>query len=651
MHADDYARDVNEEMRFHMALDAEHQAHDGGDAGDARRAARRRFGNATYLSEEVRYASGRAPVDVALQDRRDAWRLLRRAPAFAFVAIVTLALGIGSTTAAFSIVDGVVLRGLPYHDADRIVEAYEVRDDGGFRTPSYPTYVDWQAQAASVSDAIEGVAFIRGDGVALPGDDGPERQIDAFVTPGFFSLLGTRPALGRTFLPDEETPGGARVALISWELFLKRFGGDSTAIGKTLNIDSVPTTVVGVMPRAFAYANFAGARGWYAPAIWQPIAPYRATHNQLSLRGLHVDSRTLLRLKPGVDSARAAAAMRLIAGRLAAEYPAEQAHWTSVAFQPIGAALYGDLRRALLLIAGAIALVLLLACANVANLLLVRASVRAREIAVRAALGASRWRLARQLLAESLVLSLSAGAVGVVLASALVAYVRRAASERLPFAVELHVDSRTALFAIGASLATALVVGLVPALQATAGDLMARMRSGGTAAAGGRRERRLRNLLVSVQFGLAVTLLIGAGLLLQSFRRMASVPLGYDPNGIVAFATAPPKVKYGEPAQAAAVYARILDGLRALPGVTSAAAAGGAVLPTTVETVAPPTAGPPNETGYHPVSTEYLKTMRVPVVAAGSPTPTCGRPPGSSSTRSWRRCSGKARARSASGSR
>jgi putative ABC transport system permease protein len=259
--------------------------------------------------------------------------------------------------------------------------------------------------------------------------------------------------------------------------------------------------------------------------------------------------------------------------------------------------------------------VLLLACANVANLFLVRGSVRIRELAVRSALGASRWRLARQLLAEALVLACTAGAVGVVLASALVGFVRRATAERLPFATELHVDTRMALFAAGISLATAFLVGVAPAVQTSADDLMQRMRSGGAAVGTGGRERRLRHALVSVQFALALTLLIGAGLLLQSFRRLASVPLGYDPSGVIAFAIKPPSPRYDEPAQAAALYARILDAMRAVPGVSTAAAAGGALMPTPVQTDEPSTGRPPDQARYHPVSTEYLKTMRVALLA------------------------------------
>ena len=239
-------------------------------------------------------------IHSAAHELRSAWRTLRRSPGFAVVAIVTLALGIGSTTAIFSIVDMVVLRGLPYREADRLRTVYELSDDGKYRVPSYPTFRDWQAQTVSVADAVEGFAFVRGDGVNLPGSDGPERRIAAYVTPGFFQLMGTRPRLGRTFSAEEDGTG-ARVAVISWELFLDRFGGDAATVGKTIDIDGAPTTIIGVMPHAFAFPNFA-AGSWIAPAVWQPIAVFQATHPQLALRGLHVDSRTVVRLRAGVDS-------------------------------------------------------------------------------------------------------------------------------------------------------------------------------------------------------------------------------------------------------------------------------------------------------------------------------------------------------------
>jgi putative ABC transport system permease protein len=551
----------------------------------------------------------------AVQDLRYALRTLRRSPAFTMVGALTLALGIGSTTAAFSVVDAVVLRGLPYREPARLQTVYERSEDGGLRVPSYPTFRDWQTQSAAVSSAIDGFAFVRGDGVLLPMPNGDEREIAAYVTPGFFALMGTQPLLGRTFLADEERPGATPVAVLAYDYFVKEFRGDPATIGKLVDVDSVPTTIVGVMPHAFEFPNFAGSSYFLGPSIWQPIAQFQATHAALSLRGLHVDSRAVMRLRAGIDSARAAAVMRTIALRLAAEYPVEQAHWTSVGLQPIANELFGDLRKVLLLISGAIGLVLFLACANVANLLLTRASARQQELSIRSALGAGRWRLTRQLLVEALTLATFAGALGLLLASVLVGYMRGAAASRVPFASELGVDGRAALFALAASVATALLVGALPALRAGNGRAMERMRSGAAAAIGSVPDAWLRNVLVSAQFALALTLLMGAGLLIQSFRRLAAVSLGFDPADTITFAIRPPAHRYETPAEAAALYARILDAVRTVPGVTGAAAAGGPLLETKVETDATLSGRPVETALYHLVSSDYRRTMRIPMVA------------------------------------
>jgi putative ABC transport system permease protein len=319
-------------------------------------------------------------------------------------------------------------------------------------------------------------------------------------------------------------------------------------------------------------------------------------------------------LRSNVDSAQAAAVMRTIEQRLAAEYPVEQAHWTGVGLQPIATELLGGLRQTLFLISGAILLVLLLACANVANLLLVRASTRSRELAVRSALGAGRWRLAQQLLIEAGVVAIAAGALGLLVASSLVGYVRHAAGDRLPFGNEIAVDGRATLFALGAALFSALLVGALPALHAGS-QLMQRIRSGSAGVLGGRREASMRNVLVSVQFALALTLLAGAGLLMQSFRRLMAVPLGYDSSNVVNFALQPPPRRYDAPAQAAALYARIIETLRATPGVVSAAAAGGARLPVRIDAEGANSSRPNVQAAYHPVSADYRSTLRIPMVA------------------------------------
>ncbi len=562
-----------------------------------------------------------AMIGGVARDLRHSLRALRRSPGFTAVVVLTLALGVAGTTAAFSIVEPVLGRGLPYRAPDRLRTVFEQREGGGTRLPSAPTVRDWQQQLGTASNAVAGVTFVRGNTVTLPVPDRSARgfdareYIDAYVSPEFFTLMGAQPYLGRVFGPDENRPGAPAVAVISYDLFENRFGGDRTILGRTLDVDSLPTTIIGVMPRAFSYPNWA-VGAWVPTELWQPIRVFEAAHaGVLAQRGLHVDSRTVLRLRSGVDSARAASAMRVVQARLAAEYPAEQGHWTSVALQSLNAELFGDLPRMLRLVSGAILLVLLLACANVANLFLVRGSRRERELAVRTALGAGRWRLVRQLFVEALVLAAAAGGLGVLAAGALVGYARHTLGALLPFSDRLAVDPRALLFAGGVTVATALLVGLGPALHVSRGDLMQRIRTGGVSAAGDRRERRARNLLVSLQFALALTLLIGSGLLVQSFRRLLSVPLGYDPHGLVDFAVAPSDA-YAQPQAAAALYARIISALDALPDVEAAAAVGGALLPTKVLKADLPAASQPLvQAAYHPASTDFLRTYRMAMVA------------------------------------
>lgn len=606
-----YASEVDEEMRFHLSLDTEHRMRAGVEAGQAAVESRRHFGNPTYIKEEVRYAAGARWLDAAAQDLRYALRSLRRAPAFAALAVATLALGIGSSTAMFSVVDAIVLRGLPYRDAGRLAAIYEVSDEGRIRTPSYPTFADWQTQAASFGTAVEGMAYIRGDGIKL--DDDAERRIVAYVSTGFFQLAGTRPALGRTFAAEEEAAGAANVAVISWTLFMEKFGGDRGVIGRTMRVNGEPATIIGVMPHAFALPNFGGS-GWIMPSVWQPLEPRRASMPQLALRGLHVDSRTLVRLRPGADSASVAAAMRTVQHRLAAEYPLDQAHWTSVSLEPVSRQVYGTRRQQLTMIFGAVALVLLLACVNISNLFLVRSSVRSRELAVRAALGASRLRIARQLFSESLLIALAGGVLGVLLGAVFAGIARHTATQLIPFVSEVRVGSRAIAFALGTALVAAVITGALPAIRASVGALMLRLKSGGGTAGGDRQDRRIRYVLVSVQFAVTVTLLIGAGLLLQSFRRVASVSLGYEAEGLIEFAIRPPSPAYDPPDAAASLYRRILDGLQSTPGVSAATAGGGALIP--VPVTRPEASDDARLTAlYHPVSGEYLRTMGIPLLA------------------------------------
>ncbi len=560
---DAYSREIADEMRFHLELDAEDDRRGGVSTSAARAAARRRFGNVTYLAEETRRQTLLPFLGDVAQDVRYAARAFLRTPGFTLAAVLTLALGIGATTAIFSIVDAVLLRGLPYRDAGRVVNLFEISDNGSYRLPSYPTFKDWRNEARTWSNAFEDIAYIRGDGAVYLGEKGPERITASAVTPNFFHLLGTPPLLGRTFLPDEEHTGANPVTVLSWDLWQQRFGGDPAIVGKRISLDGAPTTVIGVMPRGFAFPTWS--------MLWRPIALIENTDSALSRRGVHTDSRTIARLLPAADSVRVAAAMRTVEQRLAQEYPADQAHWTSAVMQPVRDEVIGNIKPTLVALSGAVLLVLLLACANVANLLLTRASARERELSVRAALGAGRARLVRQLLVESLTMAALGGALGVTFAVFLVRLVRQSAGTDLPRASEIAVEPRVLLFALVVTIAAALLAGVAPALRATRASTLARLRSGAQGSVGSRHDARVRGVLVTAQFALALVLLIGSGLLLRSFRKLQSVDVGFVPDGRVAIAITPPDGKYDDAAAAAGLYRRLVDRLAAVPGVREVA--------------------------------------------------------------------------------
>jgi len=602
-HRREYERGIDDELRFHIDLDA---AQRGENALDARR----RFGNATYLKEETRHVARLDRFDGMMQDIRHLLRSLRRSPGFAGVTILTLALGIGATTAVLSVVDHVLIRSLPFHDAGRIVMLLERGDRGGFRTPSAPTAEDWRRDPG-VARAFEQVSFIRGDGLPLRVGEETETIGVGFVGAEFFPLLGAKPALGRLLNDDDQRADAPPAVVLAYSLWQRRFGGDPAILGRSIMIGGVPATVVGVMPNGAAYPTFALA--------WEALSqnPHKEV---MTKRGLHADSRTIGRLRAGVDSARAVALMATVESRLAGAYPSEQAHWGG-AMAPLRNEIIGNVQPMLLALAGAAAMLLALACANVANLLLARVASRSRELAVRSALGASRGRLVRQQLTESLILAAAGGTLGTLLAAFAVDLARKLPSDKLPRVDELSVDHRVLFVAAIASLVTAVLCGIWPAIRATRPASGGVLRAGALGSIGVRSESRLRRALVTVQFALALMLLVGGGLLLQSFRRAAAVDVGLDPHGLITFRIGPPAGSYTKPDEAAALYARLIEAARAVPGVADAAFInhfpfGNASIPSTIQIdgrMDLDTSS--NQILYRTVSDSYLRTVKMTLAA------------------------------------
>ena len=485
-------------------------------------------------------------MDRFLQDLRFSLRMLGRNPAFTAVAVLALALGIGGNAAIFSVVDGVLLKPLALPAADRLVVTQAV---------SVPDFLDWREQ----SRVFSGMAAWNATGLNWTGRSEPQRLRAALVSPGFFSTLDVGPALGRAFSAAEHRPGGPQAVVLADGLWQRAFGGDPGVLGRALTLGGASYTVVGVLPRNF---RFVGTADVWVPYRFDDPASYNRGSNFLSV---------VARLAPGVSLRRARTEMADIVARLERLHPENAGR--SVQWTPLPEELVANVRRALLALLAAVGLVLLIACADVANLLLARAAARRREIAVRTALGASRWQLVRQLLAESLLLSLAGGGLGLLLAAWGVRYVAALHVAKLPLPTEaLRIDSTVLLFTLGLALATGLLFGLAPALRTSRTDTQQVLREGGRSGAADRSGASLRRGLVIVEIALALALLAGAGLLVRSFARLAGVDPGFRPDHLLTFRLSLPEAKYKTPESQAAFFDEVLGRLAAASGVRAVGA-------------------------------------------------------------------------------
>jgi putative ABC transport system permease protein len=545
-----------------------------------------------------------------MNDLRYALRTLRHSTGFTIVALLTLALGIGANTAVFSVVSGVLLRPLPFPQQDRLFMLAEENRQGALRPPSYPTFVDWHAQTS----AFAGLAYVRGAGQRLASPDGVQSIVASFVSTGFFATLGERPVLGRLFTPDEER-SGAHVAVLSYVLWQRRFGGDPHILGQALSLTTDVFTVIGVLPHDVAYPP------WTDAQLYVPLATVAATDRALAQRGFHADCRIIGRLKAGTTVEQARADLAAVARREATAYPEFNADWTSVLFIPLRDEILGNASPQLLVLVAAVALVLTIACVNVANLTLARAGARGRELAIRSALGAGRGRVVRQLLTEGLVLASLGGALGVVAAYWAIALLKRAAPTVLPRLDTVRVDGWVLAFAVGVTIITVASTGLAPALRAARPDLTDTLKEGTGGAGTGRGRQRLSTVLVVGEIALAVILVVGAGLLMKSLWELRGVNPGFDPEGLVTFFIEPPPLRARDPANLVALYQRIEEAARPLPGVTSVGltnftplSSGGLPSPVEIAGRAPDRVHDP-QVWFMTVSPGYFRTMRIPLRA------------------------------------
>jgi len=540
-------------------------------------------------------------------------RQLRKSPMFALTTILTLALGIGATTAIFSLVYAVMLKPLPFPEQDRLVWLSQEDHSSGAAIPeslSYPTYFDWRAQ----NHTLSGIASFAGSGITLTGAGEAQHLNSAAISSNFFQVLGAAPMLGRDFRWEEEKPGH-RAVMLSYALWQSRFGADSKIVGQLVTLDGLQYTVAGVMPKDF---NFPIQR----PSIdlWTSLAAEAEGADPLTgQRGADMVG-VIGRLKPGVTLVQAKAELSVIARNLASQYPDTNKWYTSVAVKPELEHLVGDTRHGLQILFGAVALVLLIACVNVAGLLLARSSRRSGEIALRGALGASRMEIVRQMLVESLMLSLFGGLAGVIFAEAILKGMIRFLPETLPRLSEASLNGTVLAFAVGISVLTGLLFGVLPALRISRLDPALVMHEGTRTVTGGRGQHRLQTWLVIGETALGLVLLVGAGLLIRSFVSVLHVDPGFDPHGVFTARISLPDNTYKHD-QKIQFMDQLLPRLASLPGVKSASA--GWPLPMsgsnigisfTVEGHQVAKADRPTESVALALP-GYFETMRIPLIA------------------------------------
>ncbi|HLY62314.1 MAG TPA: ABC transporter permease [Terriglobia bacterium] len=500
-----------------------------------------------------------------LQDLKYGLRMLAKNPGFTAVALLTLALGIGATTAIFSVVNAVMIRPLPFHNPDRLVRvvSYRLRD-GIDDNASYPDFLDWRDQ----NHVFERMGVFETSGFALTVGGQAVHLSGATVSADMFSLLGVKPLLGRTSLPGEDKPGavnGGDAVLLSNKLWRERFGADPGVVGRTIELDYKAATIVGVMPDGFQFPLQGGRID-----LWTTIArdSEDGENSMAAQRGAHYLD-VIARLKPNVTIAQAQAEMSTIVTGLNKQYPEIAPRGARIV--PEHSYLVRDVRPALLALLGAVGCVLLIACANVANLLLARSASRQREMAIRAALGAGKGRMVRQVLTESLVLALAGGALGALLSVWLIGFLMRLIPVDGPRLAEIHLDSQVLLFTICLSLLTGLLFGMAPALQVSRSRLSETLKEGGRSATQGIYRHRARGALVVAEVAVAAMLLVGAGLLIQTFASLERVDPGFAPHRVMAFAVQLPGSRYST-ARALDVFQQILARVNHLPGVRSASA-------------------------------------------------------------------------------
>jgi len=601
---------LDDEIRFHLEQETEKNIRLGMTPDEARRHALVQFGGLAQAREAHHDVYAARPVEEALADTRYTLRTMRRAPALTAAAILTLALGVGANAAIFSAVNAVVLRPLPYPNPDRLYMLWEENPEKGWykNVVAPANMLDWREQVAAFADVMGYTDSFGTSTLTKAGE--PVIVKPTYTTGNFFSVLGVRAALGRTFTDAETWRTGQSVTVLSHRLWRDRFGGDRRVIGRSIELDGRPVQVVGVMPEGFAYPT-------EQADLWQPWAWDPANRQQVFFRRAHwLD--VVARVKPGVTEEVANAQLQAVVVRLQRDYPATN-KLMGAGMTPLHEFLVGDTRLPLLVLLGAVGLLLLIACANVGNLLLVKAAGREREAALRLALGAGRGRLVRQALTESLVLSLAGGACGVALGW----WGTRALQAMQPTGMlrvsRFDFDWTVLGYVLAITTVSGLVFGIAPALWSSRRLPLDALKEGGRGGSDSRRVRRWGERLVIGEVALALVLSIGAGLLVRSLLRLQQVNPGFDPNGVLAARLSLPGGRYDSDGKANAFFTRLEERLRTIPGVEGVAGVSAPPLTRTGYTSDFTVAGWPagtygSEVAHRRITPDYFKVMKTPVL-------------------------------------
>jgi predicted permease len=603
--------DLEQDIRDHIEIETRDNIARGMPPDEARYAALRKFGNVTRVQEETREVWGFVWLEQLLQDIRFGLRMLRKSPGFTAIAVLTLALGIGADTAIFSVVNGVLLNPLPFPEPDRLVTVDASKPNFPQGSISYPNFLDWHR----INQSFSYFAVSRATGYMLTGvGDADELNADV-VTSDFFPMLGVKPVLGRWFTPSEDEIGASNVVAISTALWKRKFGSAPDVIGRGIMLDGKGYVIVGVFPGHFNLPN----PTFESVDVYAPLGEFANTG--IRNRGAGLGIHGIARLKPGVTIEQARADMEHVTHDLSEIYP-DVDKGVGATLTPLKESMVGEVRPFLLLLLGAVGLVLLIACVNVANLLLVRATGRVREVALRSALGASKGRLIRQMLTESILLAIAGGALGLALARAGTHAALAALPATLPRASEVGIDARVLWCTVLLSVCAGIFFGMVPAMRTARQSVHETLKEGGRGAIGSR--RRTQGALVAIQMAMALVLLTGAGLLIRSLAELWTVNPGFNPDNTYTFNLAlPPQMNTAPAASIRAALRNFDAGIAATPGVEAESLSWGAIPmngedDTTFWIDGQPRPASDNERIWalnYIVGPDYLKAMRIPLLA------------------------------------